>query len=80
LQGRRTDDGIGRSAPLYEFDLGFAQNLEGFVSYIAQTESGLDRGFKLYVSGVEGDLIHGQPGRAAYFRDKIRLRPERTPQ
>jgi hypothetical protein len=73
LKCRRTDDSIGRSAPLYEFDLGFAQKLEGFVPYIAQPESGLDRGFKLYVSGVEGGLSHGQPWRPPYFRDKIRL-------
>ena len=35
LKGRRTDDRVGRSAPLYQLDLRLVQNVEGLIPYIA---------------------------------------------
>lgn len=42
LDSRRTDDGAGRSTPLYKLNLWFSQNLERLIAHVAHPENGFD--------------------------------------
>ena len=62
LEGRRTDDGEGRSAALYDFDLGLALKCQGRVANVFDPEDGLDRLVHFDVAVVKGLLGDGEAG------------------